>query len=97
MNLRISPDAAFGVSWAAFIIFIVVIGGIGTIEGPIIGTLLYFVLRETLADFGTWYLILLGVIAVVVMVKFPKGLWGFIADRYDLYLFPVRRRLTLRE
>ena len=39
MNLRISPDAAFGVNWSAFIIFIVVIGGIGTIEGPIIGTL----------------------------------------------------------
>ncbi len=96
MNLRISPDAAFGVNWAAFIIFIVVIGGIGTIEGPIIGTLLYFVLRETLADFGTWYLILLGVIAVVVMVKFPKGLWGFIAERYDLHLFPVRRRLIFK-
>jgi branched-chain amino acid transport system permease protein len=97
MNLRISPDAAFNVSWAAFIIFIVVIGGIGTIEGPIIGTLLYFLLRETLADFGTWYLILLGVIAVIVMVKFPKGLWGYIAGRYDLHLFPVRRRLMLNE
>ena len=94
MNLRISPDAAFGVNWTAFIIFIVVIGGIGTIEGPIIGTLLFFVLRETLADFGTWYLIVLGLLAVVVMVKFPRGLWGYVAERYDLHLFPVRRRLV---
>ncbi len=46
MNLRISPDAAFGVSWSAFVIFIVVIGGIGTIEGPILGTLLFFALRR---------------------------------------------------
>jgi len=94
VNLRISPDAAFGVSWTAFVIFIVVIGGIGTIEGPIVGTLLFFVLRETLADFGTWYLIVLGLVAVVVMVRFPRGLWGYVAERFDLHLFPVRRRLT---
>ena len=94
VNLRISPDAAFGVSWTAFVIFIVVIGGIGTIEGPIIGTLLFFVLRETLADFGTWYLIVLGLVAVVVMVRFPRGLWGYVAERFDLHLFPVRRRVS---
>ena len=52
-KLRISPDAAFSVNdWTAFVIFIVVIGGIGTIEGPIIGTIVFFLLRETLADLG---------------------------------------------
>ena len=41
-KLRISPDAAFSVNdWTAFVIFIVVIGGIGTLEGPIIGTLVF--------------------------------------------------------
>ncbi|GIX15136.1 MAG: hypothetical protein KatS3mg118_3095 [Paracoccaceae bacterium] len=56
-KLRISPDAAFSVNdWTAFVIFIVVIGGIGSIEGPIIGTLIFFALRETLADLGTIYL-----------------------------------------
>ncbi|MCC6472547.1 MAG: branched-chain amino acid ABC transporter permease [Burkholderiales bacterium] len=94
MNLRISPDAAFTVGWSAAIIFIVVIGGIGTIEGPIIGTLLYFALRETLADFGTWYLIALGIVAIVAMVRFPKGIWGTLAERYGLYLFPVQRRVV---
>ena len=59
------------------IIFIVVIGGIGTIEGPIIGTILYFVLRETLSQYGSWYLIGLGLIAVIVMVKWPRGIWGY--------------------
>jgi branched-chain amino acid transport system permease protein len=33
----------------------VVIGGIGTLEGPVIGVLINFGLRELLADFGTWY------------------------------------------
>ena len=32
-NLRISPDAAFTVNWTAFSIFIVLLGGIGTLEG----------------------------------------------------------------
>ncbi|WP_439140948.1 branched-chain amino acid ABC transporter permease [Planktotalea sp.] len=97
-KLRISPDAAFSVNdWTAFVIFIVVIGGIGTIEGPIIGTLIFFALRETLADLGTTYLIVLGVVAIVVMLKAPKGVWGFIVERYDIQLFPLRYRVNLKE
>lgn len=89
-KLRISPDAAFSVNdWTAFVIFIVVIGGIGTIEGPIIGTLLFFALREFLNDLGTIYLIVLGVVAIVVMLKAPKGVWGLIKTRWDISLFPV--------
>jgi branched-chain amino acid transport system permease protein len=91
--LRISPNAAFDVNWTAYVIFIVVIGGIGTIEGPIVGTILFFVLRETLSGFGAWYLIALGAIAVVVMLYFPGGLWGALSQRFDLHLFPVRRWL----
>ena len=78
-KLRISPDAAFNVNdWTAFVIFIVVIGGIGTIEGPIIGVLVFFILRETLADLGSIYLIMLGFVAIFVMIRAPKGIWGFI-------------------
>ncbi|MDB9707812.1 branched-chain amino acid ABC transporter permease [Planktotalea frisia] len=97
-KLRISPDAAFSVNdWTAFVIFIVVIGGIGTIEGPIIGTLIFFALRETLADLGTTYLIVLGIVAIVVMLKAPKGVWGFIVERYDMQLFPLRYRVKLND
>lgn len=93
-KLRISPDAAFSVNdWTAFVIFIVVIGGIGTIEGPIIGTLVFFALRETLADLGTIYLIVLGLVAIVMMLKAPKGIWGLIRSRFDLQLFPLGYRV----
>lgn len=93
-KLRISPDAAFSVNdWTAFVIFIVVIGGIGTIEGPIIGTLVFFALRETLADLGTIYLIVLGLVAIVVMLKAPKGIWGLIRSRFNLELFPLGYRV----
>ena len=93
-KLRISPDAAFSVNdWTAFVIFIVVIGGIGTLEGPIIGTILFFLLRETLADLGTIYLIVLGLVAIGIMLKAPKGVWGLIRSRFDLELFPLSYRV----
>ncbi|MFL4469217.1 branched-chain amino acid ABC transporter permease [Tateyamaria armeniaca] len=97
-KLRISPDAAFSVNdWTAFVIFIVVIGGIGTLEGPIIGTILFFLLRETLADFGTIYLMVLGAVAIVVMLKAPKGVWGLVRDRFDLELFPLSYRVNTKQ
>jgi branched-chain amino acid transport system permease protein len=93
--LRISPDAAFSINWTAYTIFIVVIGGIGSLEGPLIGTALFFVTRELLSDFGAWYMILLGALAVGVMLLYPRGLWGLVSDRWDVRFFPVQRRLTL--
>jgi branched-chain amino acid transport system permease protein len=92
---RISPDAAFSVlDWTAYVVFIVVIGGIGTIEGPIVGVIVLYFLQDYLASFGTWYLMLLGLIAIVVMLASPGGLWGLIAQRFDLEIFPIRRRLN---
>ncbi|MBG6202434.1 branched-chain amino acid transport system permease protein [Labrenzia sp. EL_13] len=94
-KLRISPDAAFNVNdWTAFVIFIVVIGGIGTLEGPIIGVIVFFLLRETLADLGTTYLLILGLVAIVVMLKAPRGIWGFVKDRTGIELFPLSRRVV---
>ena len=93
--LRISPDAAFSINWTAHTIFIVVIGGIGSMEGPLIGTALFFVTRELLSDFGAWYMILLGALAVGVMLVYPRGLWGLVADRWDVRFFPVQRRVAL--
>jgi branched-chain amino acid transport system permease protein len=95
-KLHITPAASFSVTdWSADVIFIVVIGGIGSIEGPIVGTLVFFVLRALLADYGAWYLITLGSIAIIVMLKAPRGVWGLIGSRYNVYLFPVQRRVCL--
>ncbi|SHJ77495.1 branched-chain amino acid transport system permease protein [Palleronia salina] len=97
-NGRISPDSAFSViDWTAFVIFIVVIGGIGTIEGPIIGVLVFFALQTLLADFGAWYLMVLGGLGIAVMLFAPGGLWGLVSGRTGIQLFPIRRRLERRE
>ena len=95
-KLRISPEAGFSINdWTVVVIFMVVIGGIGTLEGPFIGMLIYIVLRELLADYGTIYLMLMGAIAIAVMLKAPSGIWGWVVHRYDIQLFPVGRRLAL--
>jgi branched-chain amino acid transport system permease protein len=93
--LRISPDAAFSINWTAYTIFIVVIGGIGSLEGPLVGTAVFFLLRELLSDYGAWYMILLGTLAVGVMCGYPQGLWGMVAERWDLRFFPVGRRVRV--
>ncbi|WP_372603521.1 branched-chain amino acid ABC transporter permease [Actibacterium sp.] len=93
-KLRITPEAAFSVNeWTAFVIFIVVIGGIGTIEGPILGVIIFFALRQIAADWGTWYLIMMGSIAIGVMLIDKRGIWGALKSRYNLAIFPVGHRL----
>jgi branched-chain amino acid transport system permease protein len=95
---RISPDAAFSlIDWTAFVFFIVIIGGIATIEGPIVGVLVFWLIQDELSSFGSVYLMLLGALAIVIMLFFPKGLWGTLADRFDFHLFPIRRRLEFTD
>lgn len=94
MNLlRIQPTAAFSVEWTARMIFIVVIGGLGSIEGPIIGTVAYIILREALGDFGSAYLIILGAVAMGAVLFAPRGLWGLFSARWSITFFGVQRRL----
>jgi branched-chain amino acid transport system permease protein len=78
-KLRISPSASFSIAdWTVLVVFNVVIGGIGSIEGPIIGTTVFFVLREYLSDLGAWNLILLGVVSIAIILVEPRGIWGMI-------------------
>ena len=94
-KLSITPFSAFSINdWTVNMIFITVIGGIGRVEGPILGTVIFFVLREFLADLASTYLIILGAVAIGVMLKAPKGIWGYVADRFGWQLFPLARKLV---
>jgi branched-chain amino acid transport system permease protein len=93
-TLRVAPDSIYSVSYSAFMIFIVVIGGIGTIEGPVIGSVIFFVLQQQLAQQGTWYLVALGVVAILVVLIAPRGVWNLLSrGRFSLFpvAFQVRR------
>ena len=78
-------------------IFIVIIGGLGTIEGPIVGAIVFFALQQWLSDLGVWYLIILGVAAIVITLFVPKGLWGIISGNGRVKLFPVGYTLNSNE
>ena len=90
---RVTPDAAFSVlDWTAFVIFITVIGGIGTLPGPILGVLVFYGLQRTLADYGSAYLIILGLIGIAVMLFARRGLWGLFTARTGIELMPLAHR-----
>jgi branched-chain amino acid transport system permease protein len=100
-TLFIQPESIFGVQWSAYLIFMVLVGGLGTFEGPIIGATLFFVVQYQFADFGAWYLIGLGLIAVGFALFLPRGLWSLISDRFHIRLLPVgyylvSSRMTLK-
>ncbi|WP_307867108.1 branched-chain amino acid ABC transporter permease [Variovorax sp. E3] len=91
----VSPDSAFDVNWVVMMMFATLIGGVGTIEGPVIGVLIWFALRELLATWlglpGGWYLIGMGAVAMVVSVLAPRGLWGTLQARWGWRGLSVRR------
>jgi branched-chain amino acid transport system permease protein len=88
-TLRVQPDSIFGVQWTAYMIFMVLLGGLGTFEGPVLGALVLFGVQQEFANQGSWYLVGLGAVAIVVTLLFPRGIWGAIVDRFDLRLMPV--------
>ncbi|MBL0371883.1 branched-chain amino acid ABC transporter permease [Rhizobium sp. KVB221] len=94
---RVTPDAAFSViDWTAFVIFVVVIGGIGTLPGPIVGVAVFYCLQRVMADYGTVYLIILGLLGIGIMLFARRGLWGTFVDRTGLDLLPLRHLAPAR-
>ena len=61
----------------------------GVHDRPIIGTIIYLVLQQTLASYNAWYLIILGLVAVLVALFARRGLWGLVDDHLNVRLFPV--------
>jgi branched-chain amino acid transport system permease protein len=96
-TLQVTPDASFSLNWTAAAIFIAVLGGIGTLEGPIIGTIVYFVLREAFAGYGAWYFIGIGSLAIATMIATPGGAWSLLPESWRVDLFNVRRRMPPAE
>jgi branched-chain amino acid transport system permease protein len=95
-NYFIQPGVAFDPSWTVVMTFVVVIGGIGTLEGPIVGTILYFLIRQLVTNGlgfkGSWYLVALGLAAILTMLVASKGLWPAFRDRFGFHWLDMGRR-----
>jgi branched-chain amino acid transport system permease protein len=88
-TLTVTPDSIFGVQWTAYMIFMVLLGGLGTFEGPVLGALVLFGIQQEFQNSGSWYLVGLGAVAIGVTLLLPRGIWGALVDRYQIRLVPV--------
>ncbi|WP_219703999.1 branched-chain amino acid ABC transporter permease [Marinomonas lutimaris] len=90
------PRTYFGVQWTVFMLFMVLVGGLKTFEGPIIGAIVFFLLQEFLGVYGVWYLAGLGVVAILFALCVPNGIWGELEQRRGLRLLPTGVMLKLQ-
>ena len=88
----IQPANAFGISWTISMVFIVIIGGLGTIEGPIIGAVIFILLRQRLYDYPSISMMILGIVAIAIILLAPKGIMGLLTSRVRFDFFSIRRR-----
>jgi len=58
-------------------LIMVMIGGLGTLVGPIIGGAFFIVLQEKVSSYVQWYSIIVGLVLVFIVLFVPKGLLGF--------------------
>lgn len=91
------PKSYFSVQWTAYMVFMTLVGGLGTFEGPILGAILFFLIESFFGGYGVWYLVALGAAALVFSLFLPRGIWGTLSARFGLHLMPVGYRLQFHE
>jgi branched-chain amino acid transport system permease protein len=92
-TLYVEPTSVFNIQYSVYMLFMVLVGGMGTIEGPVLGALVLFGLQEALSSQGAWYLVIVGGLAVIATLVASRGLWGLASDRFGWSLLPVGYRV----
>ncbi|SBS35774.1 leucine/isoleucine/valine transporter permease subunit [Marinomonas spartinae] len=95
-SVTFQPRTYFGVQWTVFMLFMVLVGGLKTFEGPILGAIVFFLLQEFFGDYGAWYLAGLGVTAILFALYAPNGIWGEWQNRKGVRFLPTGVTLTLK-
>jgi len=71
-----TPDLMLWTESGEFIIS-VMIGGLGTLVGPVIGGVFFTLLRDKVSSFVDWYFIVIGLVLIVIVLFMPRGLLGY--------------------
>jgi branched-chain amino acid transport system permease protein len=95
--ISFQPKTYFSVQWSAYMIFMALVGGLGTFEGAILGAVIFFLIEAWFGAAGVWYLVGLGATALLFSLFLPRGLWGALEDRLAIRLLPVGYRLRLAD
>ena len=93
-TLFIEPSSIFGVQWTAEMIFMVLVGGLGTFEGPILGAIVLWLVQIEWVGNGTIYMGAIGLTSIVFALYLPRGIWGTVVDRFGVRLLPVGYQLV---
>ena len=70
------PKTYFSPQWTAYMIFMALVGGLGTFEGAILGAVVFFAIEAWFGGAGVWYLVGLGAAALVFALALPRGALG---------------------
>jgi branched-chain amino acid transport system permease protein len=92
-TISFQPKTYFSVQWSAYMIFMVLVGGLGTFEGAILGAVIFFLIEAWFGATGVWYLVGLGATALLCSMFVPRGIWGTLEDHFGIRLLPVGYRL----
>jgi len=81
-NTFIDPDVVFFESRTVDVVMMVMLGGLGTIAGPIVGATALYWMRDVIwANFLQFHLIVQGVILILIVLFLPEGIVGTLSDR----------------
>jgi branched-chain amino acid transport system permease protein len=78
--LYIEPFSIFNISWTIAMVNMVIVGGMGTLMGPVIGAVFVVLLGYLLGDYYAVQVILTGIILILVIRFAPHGIWGTFRD-----------------
>ena len=90
-QMFIQPYEAFSINWTVILVFITIIGGIGTIEGPIVGSIIYVLLSQWLAEYTQVSMIMLRIIAITIILVAPRGIMGTLNEKLGFEIIGARR------
>jgi len=87
----IEPYGVFELSWSVTPVFMSVIGGVGSIIGPLVGASIYLFLSQAIAtSIGEMNLLVLGLLLIIVMLFTPQGVTGALRNIYKKYFVTER-------
>jgi len=76
----VHPDS-LGFDLIVLVLTMVVIGGLGTLPGVILGVLLLGLMPEVLRNLREWQELIYGLILILAVIFMPRGIWGLVTDR----------------
>jgi branched-chain amino acid transport system permease protein len=80
MVLQFATLTDVSASMSGEVVLMALVGGLGTIVGPVIGAFIIVTMQNYLASFGEFVLVIQGVIFVVIVMAFRKGLVGELSE-----------------